>query len=172
MLRAFALLVFVATLASASSAAGALEPIRRDFGEQTVPRLRFGPIHIPSQHDRGTLRVVVSLPLAPLATANAHTLALNEKARTRLNVSSAFARSYLAQLDRAQSTAVAALRRAIPQARVSWHYRVVLDGFTVTLPYTKLPTLYRLGFVSHVYASTRYHVDLNKSPSLIGAPQG
>jgi len=169
--RALALLAFVATLASASSAAAALQPIRRDFGEQTVPRLRFGKVQIPAQHAAGTLRVIVSLPLPPLAVANARTLALRTSARRQLDASSAFARSYLARLDVAQTAAVAELRRAIPSARVSWHYRVVLDGLAVTLPYTNLPTLYRLGFVRHVYPSVRFQMDLNRSPSLIGAPQ-
>src|SRR5204863_4738802 len=62
-------------------------------------------------------------------------------------------------------------RRAIPGARVSYRYRVVLDGFAVDLPATQLPRLLRLGFLGHVYPGLRYTLSLNKSPSVIGATQ-
>jgi minor extracellular serine protease Vpr len=169
--RAIVLLTLATMLGTASAAAAALQPVRRDFGGQTVPRLRFGTLNVPPGHSSGTVRVIVSLPLAPLAVANSRSLALRAAARRRLDASSAFARGYLATLARAQGRAVAALHRAIPEARVSWRYRVVLDGFAVTVPYRRLPALYRLGFVRHVYAVGRYRLDLNRSPSLIGAPQ-
>src|SRR5262249_40914789 len=114
---------------------------------------------------------IVTLRLAPLATAYSRSLALRASVRRRLDVRAGFSREYLSYEAAAQRRAVAALTRAIPEARVSWHYRVVLDGFTVDLPYPNLPTLLRQSFAAHVYPSGDYRLDLNQSPSLIGAPQ-
>ena len=170
MRRSIALFALAASLALASSAAAALQPIRRDFGDKTLPRLVTAP-KLPAAHSTGRLRVIVSLRLPPLAAASSRTLALSESARKRLRVETPFARAYLAQEDAAQRGAIAALRRAIPEARVSWHYRVVLDGFTVDLPYRSLPALVRQPFASAVYPIGAYRMSLNRSPSLIGAPQ-
>src|SRR5204862_4401395 len=74
-----------------------------------------------------------------------------------------------ARVDSAQAHAIAQLRRAIPSARVSERYRVVLDGFTVSLPYRKLARLTRMSFAAHVWPSLRYRLKLNRSPSVIGA---
>src|SRR5207237_7855717 len=71
----------------------------------------------------------------------------------------------------AQQRAIGELRRAIPQARVSWRYSIVLDGFTVSLPARSLPRLLGLGFVGHVYPSLRYTETLNRSRDVIGATQ-
>jgi subtilisin family serine protease len=169
--RSIAFLAFAASLGLASSAAAALQPIRRDFGERSVPRVHRGTVQIPAAHASGRLRVIVALRLPPLAAAHSRTLALRESVRRRLDVESAFSRAYLTREDAAQRAAIAALRRSIPEARVSWRYRVVLDGFAVSLPYRRLPDLLQLGFAEKVYSSGRYKLDLNRSPSLIGAPQ-
>lgn len=165
-----ALLAFAASFVLASSSAAALKPIRRDFGDQHVQRVQTG-LRLPAQHATGRLRVIVALKLPPLAVASSRTLALRESARRRLRVDSAFSRGYLAREDVAQRAAMAALERAIPEARVSWRYRVVLDGFAVTLPYRRLPALLRQDFVRAVYPSGHYRLELNRSPALIGAPQ-
>ena len=68
-----------------------------------------------------------------------------------------------------QARAAAELRRAIPQATVSRRLRVILDALTVELPVGELPQLYRLGFVNKVYPSMRFTLNLDNSPSLIGA---
>ena len=115
--------------------------------------------------------MIVTLKLPPLAAASSRTLALRETSRRRLRVGTPFSQAYLAREDATQRVAIAALRRAIPEASVSWRYRVVLDGFSVDLPYRRLPALLGQRFVSAVYPSTRYVLDLNRSPSLIGAPQ-
>jgi minor extracellular serine protease Vpr len=63
------------------------------------------------------------------------------------------------------------LLRAIPQARVGRRFQVVLDGLTVSLPYTRLPELARLSFVRKVYPSMTYHLLTDTSPGVIGADE-
>src|SRR5207244_7508923 len=92
-------------------------------------------------------------------------------AKRRLDVHASSSRAYLARIDAAQRRAIAVLRREIPSAQIQERFRVVLDGITVDLPQTRLPALYRLGFVQHVYPSLRYTSELNRSTSIIGAPQ-
>ncbi|MGH2921488.1 MAG: S8 family serine peptidase, partial [Gaiellaceae bacterium] len=79
-------------------------------------------------------------------------------------------RTYLARLEQAQQAAVAQLRRAIPSARVSRRYQVVLNGFAVELPARRLADLARLSFVERIYPSVRFTLALNESPALVGAP--
>jgi minor extracellular serine protease Vpr len=112
--------------------------------------------------------VVVRLAQPPLAAAmgSSYTGAV---AQRRLNVAGAASRAYLARLARAQAAASASLRRAIPEARVSRSFRVLVNGLTVELPATRLPELARLGFVTKVYPSVRYTLALNRSPAVMGA---
>ena len=160
------LVVVLAALASAVPAAASLQPIRRTFGETTLPRVRAGHLHIPAaQSDR--VRVVVTLHLAPLA-AHVRTLA-GGVARARLDSASTASRAYLARIASAQRVAIAAVRRAIPQARIAERYRIVLDGFAVSVPRMKLPTLVSLGAVNRVYPTVRYTLATNRSPGVIGA---
>ena len=91
--------------------------------------------------------------------------------RSRLNVGSSSSRIYLARLARAQRAAAAELGRAIPSARISYRYRVVLDGFALSLPARKLPRLARLHAVTKIYPSVRYALDTNRSPAIIGADE-
>jgi minor extracellular serine protease Vpr len=166
--RASLVIASVAALVSAVPAAAELRPIRRDFGELTLPRVRAGEVRIPSAHARGRLTVVVRLSQAPLAQWSARTLQGTARAR-RLDVTTRSSHAYLARLDAAQRRAVAQLERAIPEATVSRRYRVVLNGLAVELPARRLPALVRLSFATRVYPSLRYTLALNDSPSLIGA---
>ena len=159
--------VVLAALGVVSSSPSALQPIRRTSGELELPRVRAGVLQIPKAHARGRVRVIVALPLPPLA-ATSRTLAARAAGR-RLNVASSSSRAYLARLARAQRVAAAQLRRSIPQARIQRRYRVLLDAFAVELPARKLPQLVRLPFVKRVYPSLRYELKLNRSPGLIGA---
>jgi subtilisin family serine protease len=163
-----ALFAVLTALASALPAAAALQPVRRPTGETTFPRVRPGVIHVPAGHASGRIRVIVGLRLAPLAAHYARTFAA-AVAHRKLDVASASSRAYLARVVAAQRRDAAALRRAIPQARIQERYQVVLDGMTVDLPYTKLPKLVALGFVRKVYGTTTYRMDLNRSPGVIGA---
>jgi subtilisin family serine protease len=112
--------------------------------------------------------VIATLPLPPLAAAHGRTLALQAAPR-RLEVRSASSRVYLARLARAQTAAVAALRREIPEASVSRRFGVLLDGVTVELPARRLPKLARMPFVKRIYPSIRYTLALNRSPTVIAA---
>lgn len=134
-----------------------------------MPRLRAGTIAIPSGHKgERRVRVIVSLNLPPLAQAYGRGLFATGSAR-QLNVRSAESRAYLRRIDTAQRLAIAQLHRAIPSAVVSLRYRVVLDGFTVSIPVKKLPQLARQSFAARVWPSYTYHLALNRSPGIIGA---
>jgi minor extracellular serine protease Vpr len=168
--RTVVLIALVSALASVASASASLTPLRRQLGDVTIPRFRHGQIRIPAGHAEGRVRVIVTLRLAPLAQTFGDGLGYRLGQR-RLDAASRVSQAYLARVDAAQRRAIAELRQAIPQARVSWRYRIVLDGFTVSLPATRLPRLLQLGFVNRVYSSLRYTLSLNKSPDVIGATQ-
>jgi minor extracellular serine protease Vpr len=161
--------VSVAALAVVPVASSAFQPVRRDFGELQVPRMRSGKLTVPAGHRAGRVRVVVTLSLPPLARAHANGVFAARAASQRLDVRSSASRRYLARIDSAQTRAIRHLRLAIPSARVSERYRVVLDGFTVSLPYRTLPKLTRMSFAAHVWPSLRYRLKLNRSPGVIGA---
>jgi subtilisin family serine protease len=168
-LRRLALLAAaVAALATAASASPALQPVKRQFGERSLPLVRQGTLRIPPGQAESRVRVIVGLPLAPLALAEGRPYGRGP--REQLDVASSSSRSYLARLERAQTAAVAELRRAIPSAQVSRRYQVVLNGLAVDLPARRLPDLARLSFVERIYPSVRYHRHLNESPALLAAP--
>ena len=164
------LLAVVAALASAISAGASLNPINRSFGDRTLPRVRVGTLSIPRGHASGRVRVIVGLPLPPLAAASGRSL-FAAAARRKLDVTTTSSRRYLAQVQAAQREAVVQLRRAIPSARVGRRFQIVLDGLTVTLPVSRLPRLARLEFVRKIYPSVRYHLATDTSPSVIGADE-
>jgi len=160
--------VSLAALAAIPTASSALRPVRRDFGELTIPRMRAGTVSVPRAHQSGRIRVIVTLRLPPLAQRSGNGL-FAAGARQGLDVDSASSRRYLARLDAAQARAIAQLRREMPSARVHQRYRIVLEGFTVSLAVTKLPQLARMSFAQQVWPSLRYHLKLNRSPAVIGA---
>jgi len=158
-----------AAFVGASSAAPALQPIRRTHGAEPAAPVRQGPLRIPAEHARGRVRVIVRLALPPLAAAFNESLALGGSAR-RLDAASGSARSYLARLERAQDAAATRIRIAIPGAVVSRRFQIVLDGLTVELPYRRLAELSALPFVTKLYPSLGYQLTLDQSPGLIRAP--
>jgi minor extracellular serine protease Vpr len=166
--RPVVLLAFAAALVTSTAASAALQPVRRNFGELQIPRVRAGTVAIPPRHAQGRVTMIVTLDQPPLAAYFGRTLAAATGAR-RLDVRSAASRAYLARLARLQARAVVQLRRAIPRATVSRRLRVILDALTVELPVKQLPRLYRLGFVNKVYPSARFTLNLDNSPALIGA---
>ncbi len=131
--------------------------------------MRAGTLKIPSASSNGRLTVLVDLRLPPLAAYNRNLF--STISTSRLNVRSSSSRLYLARLARAQRAAAAELERAIPSAWISYRYRVVLDGFAVSLPARQLPALARLHAVTKIYPSVRYALDTNQSPAVIGADQ-
>jgi hypothetical protein len=147
------LLAVAAALASAGPAGASLVHIDRTFGDLTVPRFSTGTLTIPRDQASGRIRVIVGLQLAPLAAAYGRNLT-GLGSTHRLDVSSMSSRLYLARIVTAQRVAAARLRQAIPAARIGRRYQVVLDGFVVTLPVTKLPRLARLGSTGSRSASS------------------
>jgi minor extracellular serine protease Vpr len=125
-------------------------------------------VRIPAGHASGRVTVIVDLRLPPLAAARGQGF-LAFAPQRKLSTSSASSRAYLARLTRAQAHAAAQIRRAIPSARIESRFRIVLDGFALRLPYRELPKLGRLAAVRRIYPSLRYHLDTNKSPSVIHA---
>jgi subtilisin family serine protease len=159
----------VAALAYAASASSAFQPVKRDFGDRTLPLVRSGVLRVPAGEAQARVRVIVSLPQPPLAAAYGRSLSTRGGAR-RLDLRAEPSRAYLARLQRTQRAAVRTLRQAVPSARVSRRFQVVLNGLTVELPASRLPALTRLSFVERIYPSVRYHLALNESPALTGAP--
>src|SRR5262249_48958330 len=157
-------------LLSAGSATAAFQPVKRTFGDLTFPRVRAGTVRIPAGHAKGLERVIVTLHAPPLAAAFQRGLYAHA-ATAHLNVAAPSSRAYLARIQAAQARAVAQLHAAIPSARVSRRFSIILDGITVTLPAKQLAKLLRLGFVAKVYPSYRYSLDLNESPGIIQATQ-
>jgi subtilisin family serine protease len=118
------------------------------------------------------VEVVVRLDAPPLAAAIAQSRALTATARTRrLDLRTPTSVSYLAQLARTQSRLEARILRTIPQGRVRWHYRVVLDGFAVVVPRNRLHDLSTVPGVAGVYLGGTYRPLDDVSPHLIGADQ-
>jgi minor extracellular serine protease Vpr len=167
-------LIFVTaflTLVAATSASAAIEPLRPNLSETALPRVRAGVIHIPPAHVRGLARVIVRLSAPPLAVWNSQRTLQAASAAHHLDVSRASSRAYLAQLAKLQAAAVAQVKAAIPSAQIQEHYRVILDGFTVSLPERKLPALMRLKVVNKVYPSLAYFATSDRGPEVIDASQ-
>jgi subtilisin family serine protease len=162
--------LFAAALASSVPAGAALVPIKRTFGDRTVPQVRTGTLSIPRNQESGRVRIIVGLKLPPLAAWYGHSLAAAGGKR-KLSTSSAASRGYITRVAAAQRSAVAKLQQAIPSAHVGRRFQIVLDGVTVSLPATKLPRLARLGFVRKLYPSVRYTLTTDTSPSVIGADE-
>lgn len=161
----------IAALVGVTSASASLEPIHRSYGEYKIPRVRQGTIRIPTEHVRGGARVIVTLKLPPLLAADLPRPFSTGSAARKVNIASAASRAYLARVNLAQRQAIAVLHRVIPAAQVSRRFRLVLDGLTVTLPTRDIQKLFDLGFVRRVYPSLTYTRTLNRSTSIIGAPQ-
>jgi minor extracellular serine protease Vpr len=168
-----ALLSLAAVIATTGTAAGAIRPIDRAFVDDSFPRLRQGPPVMPSPaRDQGArTRVIMTLEEEPLAAAAPRSAYSTVGQGRKLNFASSFARSYLARLDAAQEAAIKTLRTELPAAQVSRRYRVLLNGFAVSVPYAQLPKLLELGLAEKVYPSLTYTSLLNRGTSVIGAAQ-
>ena len=164
-MRRLLLLCALGALTAIPAAGAALQPVRHDADH---PRMRAGTITLPPAHQRGRVRVVVRLEAPPLA-ARLGSSYTGVVAQRRLQVNNASARAYLAQLGRSQAAATATLRRAIPEAKVSRSFKVLVNGLTVDLPATRLPALARLGFATKIYPSVRFTLELNRSTAVMGA---
>jgi subtilisin family serine protease len=175
--RRLALLSLLALIVSSGIAASDVQSasprVDRSFLDESFPRLRQGPPVVATAPRDGTgrTRVIVALEDPPLAAAAPRTAFTAVGQRRKLNFASTFARSYLARLEVAQKRAITSLREALPASQVSRRYRVLLNGFAVSLPYAQLPKLLELGLAENVYPSLTYTLSLNKGSSVIGAAQ-
>ncbi len=163
------MLTVVVGLVVTASASAALGPLRRDVREASSPRVRAGVIHVPAGHKRGLTRVIVRLRTPPLAAWNGSRGLASASRAHHLDTHTVASRTYLARLSRLQATAAAAVRAAIPQARVQEHFSILLDGFAVELPVHSLPKLLHVNGVDKVYPSLAYTVAMNRGPSVIHA---
>ena len=154
-------------LLTATPAAAGLQLIERRGGEFDVPRVRAGTITVPPGQRKARLTVIVTLEQPPLAAWSRSFTA--RSATRRLDTTSRTARAHVAQLRAAQARAETALERAIPSARVTRNYTLLLNGMAVELPAKSLATAMRLPFARKVYPSLRYTLALNRSPGLIRA---
>jgi minor extracellular serine protease Vpr len=145
----------------------AFQPVRHTFGVRTIPRVRAGRLTVPSRASNGRLTVIAALRLTPLAAYRRNLFSTNRVGR--LNVHSSSSRRYLVRLTSEQRAAATQLKHAIPSARISYRYRVLLNAFAVSLPARKLPALARLSSISKLYPSVRYQLNTNRSPAVIGA---
>ena len=161
-------------VASAGTASGAIDTDPRSVIERAQSRLHRAQPVVPvvTRGDAGSrARVIVTLADPPLAAAAPRNAFATVGTRRKLNLASSFSRTYLARIDLAQERAITSLRAAMPEARVSRRYRVLLNGFVVSVPYAKLPALLNLGIADTVYPSYTYTSLLNRGPAVIGAPQ-
>jgi subtilisin family serine protease len=118
--------------------------------------------------------VLVTLKQPALAEvfAQRSTLAYSSFARPqRLLLGAPASRDYLGRLDRAQRVVQARIRASIPSADVRWRYGVVLNGFAVVVPRSRVSTVARITGVAHVWPSVTYHTLLDRTPEVISAPQ-
>src|SRR5438876_943137 len=90
-LRRAALLPLAAALILASAASATLQPIRRSYGEFSLPRVRAGTLKIPAASSHGRLTVLVDLRLPPLAAYNRNLF--SAVSTSRLNVRSSSSRA-------------------------------------------------------------------------------
>ena len=73
-------------------------------------------------------------------------------------------------IEREQSAFLRGLSADLPSARVGWRYRLVANGFSVSLPRAELGRLGRLPDVRDVYPTATYAPSLDDTPPQIGAP--
>jgi subtilisin family serine protease len=168
-LRRLLLPLAACALIATGTASAELQPLRHDYRESAPARVRAGVIRAPGERGHADERVIVRLAQPPLAVWNAERSLASAAAAHRLNVHAATSRAYLATLARAQAKVATAVRAAIPRARIESRFSILLDGFTVSLPASALPTLYGVRGVDKVYPSLSYTVTMDRGPSVIHA---
>ena len=172
-MRRLALLVsLVAVVTSTGTAAGSVDRTPRSVVEQALMKVRPAPDLSATEHDGGNrVRVIMALADPPLAAATYARGFAGLGAKSKLNMQTSFARSYVSTLQAEQARAIARVHDLVPSAVVSRRYQILVNGFAVSVPYSRLPELVNSGIASRVYPSLSYHLDLNRGPSVVGAPQ-
>ena len=172
-MRRLALLFsLVAVVATTGTAAGSVDRTPKSVVEQALLKVRPAPDLAIARPTRGNrVRVIMELADPPLAAATYARGLAGLGVRQKLNMRSAFSRTYLGTLEAAQARAIADLHAAMPDALVSRRYQVLVNGFAVSVPYARLPKLLDTRIATKVYPSYSYHLSLNRGPSVLGAPQ-
>jgi minor extracellular serine protease Vpr len=170
--RRLALLAsLVAVVAGTGTAAGSVGRTPKSVVEHALLKVRPAPDLTRVSHVRGNrVRVIMELENPPLAAATYARGLAGLGVRQKLNMRSAFSRSYVSALEAQQARAIADLHRVLPDAIVSRRYQVLVNGFAVSVPYARLPQLLDTGIATKVYPSYSYHLNLNRGPSVVGAP--
>ncbi|MGH7342415.1 MAG: hypothetical protein ACREKH_18160, partial [Candidatus Rokuibacteriota bacterium] len=101
----------VALVAFTGTASGALERTPRTVIENALAKVRPAPDLSVLERNGSRVRVIVTLADPPLAEAAVARRFGGLGTRQKLNLRSAFSRSYVAELRSAQARAIASLRR-------------------------------------------------------------
>jgi subtilisin family serine protease len=88
--------------------------------------------------------------------------------RTRLDTSAS--RRRLAGIEAQQDLLEQRILQAVPEAKVTWRYRVVLNGLAVVVPQRAVPRLERIPGVRELYRSVQFRPSLDRSVPAIHAP--
>jgi subtilisin family serine protease len=165
------LVALLVAVAVTGTAAGSVDKTPRSVIERALEKVHRVPDLTPyTRMQNNRVRVIMTLDDPPLAAATYARRFGAFGANAKLNFDSSFSRSYLDSLQAEQAAAISKLHAAIPEAVVSRHYRVLVNGFAVSVPYARLPDLLETGIAKRVYPSYSYHLDLNRGPAVIGGP--
>jgi len=86
------------------------------------------------------------------------------------SLQSASHRTYMRQLDAAQTELSERITTELPQAQVRWRYRLVTNGLAVALPQSQAEALSRIPGVAEVWPNVRFHTLRDTAgPQQIGA---
>ena len=119
--------------------------------------------------------VIVKLKGAPLAAYAGGIQGLAPTSpsvigESQLNVESAASQAYLAHLAQEQAFFIATATRAIPEAKVTYQYDVVLNGVAMIVPADQVDELAKLPSVEAIYADELLQPQTDNSPQFLGAP--
>ena len=173
-MRRLALLVsLLAAVAATGTAAGSLDRTPRDVVEQALAKVKPAPDYSGITRERGQPRARRRHTRRPAARGR-RVLAVGFPASARdvkLNLSTAFSRSYLGSLEAAQAKAIASIHETIPEAEgepslPGARQRVRRQRAVRAAPGSPRRRCRRA-------TSTRaiaYRLDLNRGPAVLGAP--
>jgi len=178
-MRFLSLILILAVLLSAFSieftAAGPVEPRQRTATSvELVSEAPAASAKIRAANGEEWVSVIVKLSDAPLATYTGNMLGLAATSpkvtgEEKLDVASAESQTYLKYIDARQDMFVAAAQAAIPGAKVTHRYDVILGGVAMVVPESQLDTLAKLPNVENVYFDQVAQVDTDRSPAFVGA---
>ena len=164
-MRRFALLCLAAVVATAGTASGALRPVPQSLADESFPRLRQGPPVSATLEEPGeSHRVIMTLDDPPLAQIAPRARVLDGRAAPEAQRRELVRALVPLPARRRAERRDRELHAALPAAQVSRRYRVLLNGFAVSLPYAQLPKLLDLGLAEKVYPSLTYTSLLNRGP--------